>query len=79
MPYLWECCDCGALFDEPDTNIDPDNDCCPVCEFDEIRQIDEPAPQPACTACAGSGYYDDHGSPKCGACGGTGLKRQREA
>jgi len=25
-----------------------------------------------CTACSGSGYYDDTGSPKCGCCGGIG-------
>lgn len=25
-----------------------------------------------CTACSGSGYYDNHGSPKCGCCGGRG-------
>lgn len=29
-------------------------------------------PEKECLACAGSGYYDDHGSPLCGACGGTG-------
>ena len=28
-----------------------------------------------CVACAGSGRYDSHGSPKCGACGGTGKER----
>jgi len=41
MTLLWECCDCGVMFYEPDTDIDPDNDCCPVCGFDEIRQVDE--------------------------------------
>ncbi len=25
----------------------------------------------ACTACNGSGYYDNNGSPKCGGCDGT--------
>jgi len=30
-----------------------------------------------CTACMGSGYYDDHGSPKCGACDGTGKERYK--
>ena len=24
-----------------------------------------------CTSCAGSGHYDNHGSPKCSACDGT--------
>lgn len=27
-----------------------------------------------CLACAGSGHYDDNGSPKCGSCGGTGKE-----
>lgn len=27
----------------------------------------------SCIACAGSGYYDDHGSPKCSSCNGTGI------
>lgn len=27
-----------------------------------------------CIACAGSGYYDDNGSPKCAACLGTGKE-----
>ena len=30
--------------------------------------------QRPCTACNGSGYYDDNGSPKCGACNGTGKE-----
>lgn len=30
-----------------------------------------------CTACSGSGRYDNHGSPTCGACGGTGKTRGR--
>lgn len=30
-----------------------------------------------CTACAGSGYYDSHGSPPCGACDGTGKERYK--
>lgn len=30
-----------------------------------------------CTACAGSGYYDLHGSPRCGACDGTGKERYK--
>ena len=25
-----------------------------------------------CSACGGSGYYDNTGSPKCGSCNGTG-------
>jgi DnaJ-class molecular chaperone len=29
-----------------------------------------------CSACSGSGYYDDNGSPKCGACNGTGKVRE---
>ncbi len=29
-----------------------------------------------CLACAGSGYYDDTGSPKCSACGGTGKEQK---
>ena len=28
-----------------------------------------------CTACSGSGYYDNNGSPKCWCCGGTGKMR----
>lgn len=32
-----------------------------------------------CTSCAGSGYYDDNGSPKCGACDGTGKEKYRES
>lgn len=28
-----------------------------------------------CVACAGSGRYDDLGSPPCAACGGTGQER----
>ncbi len=31
----------------------------------------------ACTACAGSGYYDHNGSPPCGACDGTGKERYK--
>ena len=31
-----------------------------------------------CTACSGSGYYDNHGSPKCGCCGGTGKMPARK-
>lgn len=27
-----------------------------------------------CSACAGSGRYDNHGSPKCSACNGTGKE-----
>ena len=30
-----------------------------------------------CTACNGSGYYDNNGSPKCGACDGTGKVREK--
>jgi len=30
-----------------------------------------------CSACSGSGYYDDTGSPKCGACDGTGKERYK--
>lgn len=30
-----------------------------------------------CTACSGSGYYDNHGSPACSGCGGTGKTRGR--
>ena len=30
-----------------------------------------------CSACSGSGYYDNHGSPKCGGCEGTGKVRER--
>jgi RecJ-like exonuclease len=28
-----------------------------------------------CTACNGSGYYDNNGSPKCGSCDGTGTEK----
>jgi len=28
-----------------------------------------------CTACNGSGHYDNDGSPKCGSCNGTGKKK----
>ncbi len=30
-----------------------------------------------CTACNGSGRYDDKGSPRCGLCNGTGKVRER--
>ena len=30
-----------------------------------------------CTACNGSGYYDNTGSPKCGACDGTGKEKYK--
>ncbi len=30
-----------------------------------------------CTACNGSGIYDNHGTPPCGCCGGTGKVRER--
>lgn len=30
-----------------------------------------------CTACSGSGFYDNNGSPKCGSCAGTGKMRDR--
>lgn len=30
--------------------------------------------QRPCTACNGSGYYDNNGSPPCGACDGTGKE-----
>ena len=30
-----------------------------------------------CTACNGSGYYDNNGSPKCGACDGTGKEKYK--
>ena len=30
-----------------------------------------------CTACGGSGRYDNHGSPRCSGCGGTGYDRDR--
>lgn len=30
-----------------------------------------------CTACNGSGYYDNNGSPKCAGCNGTGKERYR--
>lgn len=39
---LYECCDCGAMFEDPDTDKHPDEDCCPVCGFDEIREVDCP-------------------------------------
>lgn len=29
-----------------------------------------------CTACNGSGRYDNTGSPACGCCGGTGKMKQ---
>ncbi len=29
-----------------------------------------------CTACNGSGYYDDNGSPDCWCCNGTGKTRK---
>lgn len=37
---LYECCDCGERFCDPDTEKDMDEDCCPVCGFDEIREVD---------------------------------------
>ena len=30
-----------------------------------------------CGACAGSGRYDNTGSPRCGACDGTGKERYK--
>lgn len=30
-----------------------------------------------CGCCAGTGYYDDNGSPPCGACDGTGKERYK--
>lgn len=30
-----------------------------------------------CTACNGSGYYDNHGSPACSGCDGTGKTREK--
>ena len=30
--------------------------------------------QRKCTACNGSGYYDNTGSPRCGSCEGTGKE-----
>ncbi len=30
-----------------------------------------------CTACSGSGYYDNTGSPRCGCCDGTGKMRSK--
>lgn len=30
-----------------------------------------------CSACSGSGYYDNTGSPKCGCCNGTGKVREK--
>lgn len=30
-----------------------------------------------CSACNGSGYYDNTGSPPCGACNGTGKERYK--
>ena len=30
-----------------------------------------------CSACNGSGHYDNTGSPKCGACNGTGKEKFR--
>ena len=30
-----------------------------------------------CGACAGSGYYDDNGSPKCESCNGTGKEKYK--
>lgn len=35
--------------------------------------------QVECSACAGSGCYDDDGSPPCGACEGTGKEPERSA
>lgn len=34
--------------------------------------------QRPCTACNGSGRYDNDGSPPCGACDGTGKEQYRE-
>jgi DnaJ-class molecular chaperone len=38
---------------------------------------DRTAKESVCIACNGSGYYDDHGSPKCDACDGTGKDLSR--
>lgn len=34
--------------------------------------------QVTCTACNGSGYYDNTNSPKCSSCEGTGKTKERE-
>lgn len=31
--------------------------------------------QRSCSACSGSGQYDNDGAPSCGACGGSGRER----
>lgn len=31
-----------------------------------------------CSACSGSGYYDNHGNPKCAGCNGTGKVKFKD-
>lgn len=56
---LYECCDCGARFEEPDRDRDPDNDCCPECGFDEIREVDETETIAVCPECGGYAAADN--------------------
>jgi hypothetical protein len=39
-------------------------------EFEKAKEGSQ-----ACTACGGSGYYDNTGSPPCGSCNGTGERQ----
>lgn len=41
---------------------------------DHYRRFVHGWKQRPCTACDGSGYYDNDGSPPCGACDGTGKE-----
>ncbi|CNI59837.1 hypothetical protein [Yersinia bercovieri] len=45
-------------------------------EYEDETTVDDFGDFPLiCSACNGSGYYDNDGSPYCGACGGTGKER----
>jgi hypothetical protein len=39
-------------------------------------ELNYPEEEKVCSACNGSGYYDNTGSPKCGCCNGTGKVRE---
>lgn len=44
-----------------------------VVQLDALVATELDPPDQTCTACSGSGYYDDDGSPPCGSCQGTGV------
>lgn len=57
-----------------------DKDICPVCDkyaldFDILECDFCGSKFEICSACGGSGVYDDNGNPACDACSGIGLVR----